>query len=382
MFLETAVNQTGDFPSRPAQPNATSGKRFTRRNFKHSPLLVFYEVTQACDLVCTHCRACAQPRRHPGELSTALSLRLIDQLAEFPSPPMLVFTGGDPLKRDDIFALIERAAQRGLEASITPSATPLVTPAAIRRLRAAGAARMAISIDGPDAASHDAVRKVAGSFDRSLRILEQARSEGFSTQVNTTLTPQNVGQIEQMAALMARLETAMWSVFFLVPVGRGSSVPRLSAAECEQAFAALWRESRRRPFLIKSTEAPHYRRYVIQHQASKSDRPDDSLASAFVPLGVNDGNGVMFISHVGMIHPSGFLPIVCGLFPLTNVVQAYQRSPVFCALRCADRLEGKCRSCEFRNICAGSRARAYAVSGNPFAAEPDCAYVPPALLNS
>ena len=357
-----------------------SGKpSFHTGDFSHSPLLVFFEVTQACDLVCQHCRACAQAAPNPAELSSAQARQLIDQLCEFPWPPMLVLTGGDPLKREDIFELVEYATWSGLEVSITPSATPLATRQAIRRLRDAGISRIAVSIDGADAATHDAVRGVAGSFARSLRILSEARSLGIPTQVNTTLTPANVDQIESMAQRFAHEGIGMWSVFFLVPVGRAETLPRLSADECEMAFARLWRESQRQPFAIKTTEAPHYRRYVLKHQPSKAEQSrGESSPTRFVPMGVNDGKGVMFISHTGMVYPSGFLPMACGRFPREHVVQVYQNSLIFQALRDADRLEGKCHDCEFRHVCGGSRARAYAVTGNLFAQEPDCAYIPAA----
>lgn len=348
-------------------------------DFSSSPLLVFYEVTQACDLICQHCRACAQTRPHPAELTTDESLRLIDQIVEFPTPPMLVLTGGDPFKRADIFELVEHAAGSGLDVSVTPSATPLVTQGAIRRLRDAGISRMAVSIDGADAPTHDATRGVAGSFDRSLEILADARDAGIPVQVNTTLTPTILNQIDRMAEMLARQEIVMWSVFFLVPVGRADQMLRLSADQCEVAFARLWRQSQRQPYAIKTTEAPHYRRFVIQHQLPKARRDPSATPPGFISAGVNDGKGVMFVSHAGLVHPSGFLPIVCGMFPLEHVVQIYQDSPVFCALRDADRLEGKCRNCEFRNICGGSRARAYSVTGNLFAQEPDCAYIPAAV---
>lgn len=350
------------------------------RDFNRSPLLVFYEVTQACDLVCRHCRACAHPRSHPAELKTADSLRLIDQLTEFPSRPMLVLTGGDPFKRADIFQLVEHAARSGIEVSITPSATPLVTSSAISRLRDAGIARIAISIDGADAATHDATRGVEGSFDRSLQILSAARTAGIPTQVNTTLTPANYGQLEPMANLMARQRIAMWSVFFLVPVGRARELARLSADEYELAFACLWRQAQCQPYAIKTTEAPHYRRYVIQHQISKADGRDRSAPVPFMPAGVNDGKGVMFVSHTGLVQPSGFLPIVCGTYPREHLVAVYQDSPLFLALRDADKLKGKCHYCEFRHLCGGSRARAYAVTGDAHAAEPDCSYQPDGVL--
>ncbi len=347
----------------------------SRKSFDHSPMLVFYELTQACDLVCQHCRACAQSRSDPAELKTADSKRLIEQLTRFPEPPMLILTGGDPLKRSDIFELVEYAIECGLEVSITPSATPLVTRQAIRRLRDAGISRLAISIDGADAQTHDANRGVVGSFHRSLEILNDARELGVETQINTTLTPANLDQIDSMAERFAEFEIALWSVFFLIPVGRAGLMPRLDADQCEQAFARLWAQSKQQGYMIKSTEAPHYRRYAIQHQMPKHG---DHVArpQAFIPAGVNDGKGVMFVSHTGLIHPTGFLPVVCGVFPLQSVVDVYQKSGIFRALRDADRLEGKCGRCEFHNVCGGSRARAYAVTGNMFAQEPDCSYVP------
>jgi radical SAM protein with 4Fe4S-binding SPASM domain len=190
---------------------------------------------------------------------------------------------------------------------------------------------------------------------------------------------QNFAQIERMAELVDLLDAALWSVFFLVPVGRGAGSQRLSAAQYEEAFERLWQQSLRRSYAIKTTEAPHYRRFAIQHQLRREGLRSDSVPHPYVPHGVNDGKGVMFVSHTGEIYPSGFLPIVCGTFPEDGVVNVYQRAPLFRRLRKADRLEGKCRLCEFRHICGGSRARAYAVTGNPFAEEPDCVYEPASL---
>ena len=351
-----------------------------RTDFAHSPLIVFYEVTRACDLVCRHCRACAQPACDPNELSPELSRRLLDQLAEFPKPPMLVLTGGDPLKRNDIYELVKYATGRGLSVAVTPSATPLVTGRALWRLKEAGMQRLALSLDGADAKTHDATRGVRGSFERTLQILANARASRIPVQINTTLTPENYCQIEAMAALLAEQRIVLWSVFFLVPVGRAAGGNRLSPRQYEGAFAQLYEQALVRQYGIKTTEAPQYRRYVIEQQkrrreVSKAVLPDSKLRL----LGVNDGKGVMFISHTGMIHPSGFMPIVCGVFPLENVVRVYQKSEIFCGLRDASRLQGKCGVCEYRHICGGSRARAYAVTGDPYAGEPDCDFTPAAL---
>lgn len=373
-------SRPGKTPSSKDSVLAPELRRPKPRDFNRSPMIVFYEVTQACGLACKHCRACAQTQAHPSELNTTQSRQLIDQLTEFPVPPMLVLTGGDPLCRDDIFELIEYATNAGLEVSITPSATPLVTEDAIRQFAAACIHRMAISIDGSTAATHDAVRGVEGSFDRSLQILRRARQLGIATQINTTLTPDNVDQLDDMANLFAGLDITLWSVFFLVPVGRAEAAGRLNAEQQEQVFASLWRHSQTQPYMVKTTEAPHYRRFAIQHQHSKSagtaSKSESERPKPFMPMGVNDGKGIMFVSHTGTIHPSGFMPIICGMFPQQHVVQVYQESTIFRGLRNSDQLEGKCGACEFRNICGGSRARAYAVTGNPYAEEPDCSYLP------
>lgn len=350
----------------------------SRKSFVHSPMLVFYELTRACDLVCLHCRACAQKRRDPNELDTTQSKRLIDQLVEFPDPPMLILTGGDPLKRHDIYELIEYAVDSGIDVSITPSATPLVNRDSIRRLRDAGISRMATSVDGADAATHDANRGVAGSFDHSMNVLRIARELGVQTQINTTLTPANVDQIETMGERFGELDIALWSVFFLIPVGRATEMERLNGDECEDAFARLHAQAQLQPFMVKTTEAPHYRRYVIQNTTKQTN----AAPRGFIPAGVNDGKGVMFVSHTGVIFPTGFLPIHCGDFPSQSIVDVYQNSPTFRMLRDSDQLEGKCGVCEFRNVCGGSRARAFGVTGNPMAEEPDCNYIPPAFHGS
>jgi len=354
------------------------GDDYTRHDFANSPFVVLYEMTQACDLVCVHCRACAQAQPHPNELSTADARLLIEQLSEFPRRPLLVLTGGDPLKRLDIYQIIEHGTRCGLKVSVTPSATPLVTRPALRRLKDAGVTRVALSLDGSDRDTHDAFRGLRGSFQRTLDILASAQSIGIPIQVNTTITRVNHHQIDEIAGLLAALKIVLWSVFFLVPVGRGSRMPRLTSDEYEHAFERLWQNAQRRPYAIKTTEAPHYRRFVLLNERDSNRSPDAPPARprAFSPLGVNDGKGVMFIGHTGVIQPSGFMPTACGTFPQQHVVDVYQRSPLFEALRDPNQLQGKCRRCEFRAICGGSRARAYAVTNNPFAEEPDCIYQP------
>ncbi len=347
-----------------------------RRDFSHSPLVVFYEVTRACDLVCRHCRASAQPRRHPEELSSEQARGLLDDLTRFPTPPLVVLTGGDPLKRPDLFQIIAHGVQRGLPLAITPSATPLLTRDVVRQFARLGVHRLAVSLDGADAATHDAFRGWWGSFDRTLAVMRWAREAGLPLQVNTTLVKSNLHQLDRMAELLSREQIVLWSVFFLVPTGRGEVLQGLSAEEYEQAFEKLYLASKRYGYAVKTTEAPHYRRWVLQQRKRNGEAHREGV-SAWQLLPTNDGRGTLFVSHTGRIYPSGFLPVECGRFPQQSVVEVYQQHPTFVLLRDTDRLEGKCGACEYRTICGGSRARSYALTGNLMAEEPCCTYVPP-----
>ncbi|WP_428939022.1 TIGR04053 family radical SAM/SPASM domain-containing protein [Fontivita pretiosa] len=362
---------------------------YTRHDFDSSPMIVFYEMTRACDLACVHCRADAQPACDPNELSPAEARRLVDQLLSFARPPMLVLTGGDPLKRKDVFDLVGYATAGNLPVAMTPSATPLVTREAIARLHRSGLHRLAVSLDAADARTHDAFRGVPGSFRRTLEIIADAHAVGLPVQINTTVGRHNVDQIDQMLELAAELRAVLWSVFFIVPTGRAGADLRLDAEQCEQVFQRLWLGSQRLGLPIKTTEAPHYRRFILQQQRRlRSAAGDGALSDTAAgaarsrgigpgQIGTNDGKGIMFISHIGEIFPSGFLPICCGRFPLDSVVDVYQNAATFRALRDASGLGGKCGACEYRELCGGSRARAYAIYGDPLAAEPDCAYIPP-----
>jgi radical SAM protein len=350
-------------------------------DFDERPFLVIWEATQACDLACVHCRACAQPRRSPLELSTANAKRLIDDIAGM-RVPLFVITGGDPLKRPDIFELVEYAAGLGLRPSMTPSATPLLTREAIERLKDCGLAQLAISLDGPTAELHDGFRRVAGSFDLTIRGARIAREIALPVQINTTITRHNLQHIDAIVALLEQLDITLWSVFFLVPTGRGSDVGLISAEEFEQVFAKLYDVSRRVKFDIKTTEAKHYRRYLLQRRTelrrSGGLTPISPRADAIgrAPKAINDGKGFAFVSHAGEVFPSGFLPVSAGNIRQTPLSTLYRESPLFLSLRDTGRLEGKCGRCEFKEICGGSRARAYALTGNLFAEEPCCVYQP------
>ena len=353
---------------------------YSAEEFDRSPLMFYYEVTQACDLVCKHCRASAHETADPRELTTEQSRSLVDQVARFPRRPTLVMTGGDPLKRSDLFALIRHAVDAGLQVALTPSATPLATREALARAMDVGVQALGISLDGPDAETHDAFRGWTGSFDRTLRMLQDARELAMPVQVNTTITRRNFAKIDAIAEMLSTQGIAMWSAFFLVPVGRGVEEERIKPEEYEIAFERLWHHAQHQPYAVKTTEAPHYRRYVMEQGGHPLAGPkgDGSRGARMhrAPLGVTDGKGVMFVSHTGEIFPAGFLPLCCGRFPHDSVIDVYQNHPTFRMLRDPDQFKGICGICEYRQICGGSRARAYAVTGDPLGAEPDCVYVP------
>ena len=347
------------------------------RSFDEAPFLVIWEVTQACDLACLHCRASAVPCRHPLELTTEEGFSLLDQVRAC-GDPLMVFTGGDPLKRPDLFALLARSVELGLRTTVTPSATPLLTAEAIRGFRDCGVARMAVSLDGPDAVSHDGFRRVPGSFDRTVFALEEARRIGLDTQVNTTVTRWSKSRLPEIAARVAASGARLWSVFFLVATGRAMESYDLSAEEYEQVFAFLYELSKAAPFDIKTTEAQHYRRYVAQRRKAEGATGRGPLADSVIhrQAGINDGKGFVFISHTGEIFPSGFLPLPAGNVRRDVLGEVYRNSPLFRTLRDSDRLGGKCGRCEYRNLCGGSRSRSYALAGDYLAEDPRCIYQP------
>ncbi|HWR53884.1 MAG TPA: radical SAM protein [Bryobacteraceae bacterium] len=347
------------------------------RDFSEAPFLVIWEVTQACDLACVHCRASAEPARNPFELNTQQGYELLDEIRRF-GDPLMVFTGGDPLKRPDLMQLIRHSTGIGLRTTVTPSATPLLTREAILDFKNAGVARMAISMDGPDAATHDGFRRVTGSFERTLYALDTARDLGLETQVNTTVTRRTVERLPEIARIVADKGAKLWSVFFLVTTGRAAAEDDLTAEEYEEVFKFLYETARAAPFEIKTTEAQHYRRYVAQQRK----RDGGQVAARTAGAGINDGKGFVFVSHTGNIYPSGFLPVSAGNIRHDSLVDTYRNSPLFLTLRDSGRLGGKCGKCEFRNLCGGSRSRAFALTGDFLAEESRCTFQPRIMTQS
>ena len=254
-------------------------------NFDQSPMLVIWEVTQACDLACVHCRASAQSERHPAELSTDQGYRLLDEIRSF-GEPLMVFTGGDPLKRPDLYDLIRHSVAIGLRTNVTPSATPLLTAQAIEGFKEAGITRMALSVDGHDAASHDDFRGIPGTFERAMFALRHARDIGLDTQFQTTVTRRNMAHLAEIAEIVKEVRSKMWSLFFLIVTGRAAERDDLLAPEYERVFEFMYELSKTAPFGIKTTEAMHYRRCVAQRA-----KPEGGMAQLHLPAALGRSAG-------------------------------------------------------------------------------------------
>ena len=478
-------------PTLPALQGERTGKPdFLSADFDRAPFIVIWEVTRACDLKCVHCRAEAITMRHPLELTFKEGCKLIDQIREF-GKPLFVITGGDPLKRPDIYELIKYGDKKGLRVALTPSGTQLMQPAVIKRFKDSGLSRLAVSLDGSCKEIHDTFRKVDGSFDWTVESIKEARRCDIPVQINTTVCKHNLKDVRAIAELLGTLDICLWSVFFLVPTGRGLRSDIISARDHEDVFNQLYDLSKTMPYDIKTTAAQHYRRVVVQRRRAEiaeliaqgkspdeaarivqlnsmpkaipggnyepggwsrnaatgggpqsmdsenkgaplrstrddSDvlrakiermrsggapefviakleaqlhaaegksadgesapvefltrqdtaRGDASLDIGRASKGVNDGNGFVFIDHIGMAYPSGFLPLVVGDVRKLSLVDIYRDSPIMKQLRDYPTLKGKCSWCDFRDVCGGSRSRSFGVTGDYLASEPYCSYFP------
>jgi radical SAM protein len=348
-------------------------------DFSRNPMLVYWEMTQACGLSCKHCRAAAMPCANPLELTTAESKSFLEQLVEFGDPlPHLILTGGDPLRRNDIHRLIDYARALGLEVSITPSATPELTTGAITKLKEYGIQALGLSLDGSCAAKHDDIRAVPGTFNRTLEAARHAGRLGLPIQVNTLVSEETA---EDLPAIYELLRTSFpvmrWSLFFLISVGRGKALNEVSAEEGERIMNWALGLVPQAPFAIKTTEAPSYRRIAINRmRAAGMAASEMKRTSVYKGLQIRDGHGIVFVSHMGEIYPSGFLPLNCGSVRTGSLVDVYRNSEIFRALHSPERFHGKCGSCEYSHICGGSRARAFAHTGDALGSDPFCPYEP------
>lgn len=354
------------------------------RDFSRNPMLCYWEMTQACGLACKHCRAEAMPKANPLELTTEQGKRFLRQLLDFGDPlPHLILTGGDPLSRRDIYELIDYGKGLGLEVSITPSATPELTNEAISKLKAHGIESMGLSLDGSTAEKHDAIRAVAGTFERTMEAARHCGKIGMPIQVNTLVAEETAADLPAIYELLRGSFPVMrWSLFMLISVGRGKALNEVSPEEGEEIMRWVFELSPRAPFMIKTTEAPSYRRIAIEMmRGSGMAHGEMKSSSVYKGFQIRDGHGIVFVSNLGEIYPSGFLPLRCGNVRLDSLVDVYRSSTIFRGLHSPDQFHGKCGACEYSHICGGSRARAFAYTGDALGTDPFCPYEPGTRTN-
>lgn len=346
--------------------------------------IIMWEITRACRLACSHCAVGAQQRRNPLELSTYEAYKTIDQIVAL-HPEELIITGGDPLERADIFQLIDYARRRGLQPALTVSPTPALTGAAIGKLKLNGLTRLVISIDSSAPERHDAVRGVSGQFGSALLAIRWARTAELPVEVNTLVTRKNINDLPALAELLADVDVTRWNVYFLVPVGSSRSLEMLTSEEIESVFAKLYELGATLP--IRTFEAPHYRRYAYEKAIAASQRSIDQMFdpqtiadNEFGGIGIGkvaaDVRNMIFISHTGEVSVSPFLPLTAGNVRYQPLSSLYKYGEMFAALRDDTNLKGKCARCEYKSVCGGSRARAFAMSGDLFGSDPLCNYQP------
>jgi radical SAM protein len=338
--------------------------------FDRAPQRVYWEITRSCSLACRHCRAEATLRTDPDELTPSEGRALLRRLAAFDPAPHVILTGGDPLERPDLFDLIAYARSLGLDVSVSPSATPRLTPDVVRRFVDAGVAAISLSLDGATEAHHDELRGVSGCFARTLDAARAAADAKLLVQVNTLACAETLPDLPAIHELVTELRAARWSLFFLVSVGRGTVLQPIDAPRAERLLEWLADLPRGQGHpIVTTTEAPHFRRVSLE-------RRQLPVANGRAGFGIRDGNGVMFISHTGDISPSGFLPLSAGNVRADDPVGVYRAAPLFTSLRDVAAFGGRCGACSYHAICGGSRARAWSTTGDPLAEDPLCLHDP------
>lgn len=359
------------------KPNARPTMHVAR-NFSESPMLVYWEMTQACALACRHCRAEAALFRHPQELGREESKSLLRQIAAFGDPlPHVILTGGDPLMREDLYDLVDEANAMGLSLSITPAATPNLTRDVIARLKAHGIQSLGLSVDGSTPERHEAVRGVKGCFDWTLDAARIATELDIPVQINTLVSEETADDLPGVYDLLRTVQVMRWSLFFLIGVGRGRVLQPVSPQRGEELMNWAYDLARVAPFAVKTTEAPSYRRIALIRMRQEGQTPDQiKRTSVYHGFGIRDGHGVVFVSNTGDIYPAGFLPYTAGNVRRETLTEAYRHSPLFRALHDPNQYKGKCGRCEYRVICGGSRARAFAYTNDPLESDPFCPYEP------
>ncbi len=375
--------------------------RAPRHDTADRPFIVIWEATRACPLACRHCRAEAVPGRNPGELSTAEARDLMEQVAAFGAPPPLfVITGGDPFQRPDLFDLVRHGTRLGLPVSVSPSGTPTLTAENLAGLKEAGARAISLSLDGSTERVHDGFRGAEGVFGWTLDAWHAAHELGLKVQINTTVSGHNLADLAEIVRVVHAMKALTWSAFLLVPTGRGRLLPGLDPHQVEDVLNFVYDAGAHIP--ARTTEAHHFRRVVLQREILRRRGADHVTVLGLgplytslrrrlaeldlpvrrarrTPMDVGSARGFVFVSHLGAVHPSGFLPAAAGDVRRERLTDVYRSSPLFTGLRDPGNLTGRCGACEFRTVCGGSRSRALAVHGDPYAEEPWCAYSPGAF---
>ena len=339
--------------------------------------LIAWEVTRACNLACKHCRAEAHCEPYPGELSTDEATTLIDSFPQTGSP-IIIFTGGEPLMRKDVFELVEHARSKDLRCVMAPNGT-LITPENARRMKESGISRCSISIDGPEAVSHDLFRGVPGAFAEALRGISYLRDQGIEFQINTTVTKGNLGKFKEIFALAQSLGAVAWHIFLLVPMGRAAGLAEevITAREYEEVLNWFYDFRKTTSMHLKATCAPHYYR-IMRQRAKEEGLPvtPDTFGMDAMTRGCLGGTGFCFISHSGQVQPCGYLELDRGNVRQTPFPEIWRSSKPFLQFRNPKDYEGKCGHCEYHKVCGGCRARAHSLTGSHMAEEPLCAYTP------
>jgi len=348
---------------------------------------VMWELTRACDLHCRGCPTGADERRGSNELTTYEAYKTIDQIASL-KPRELIITGGDPLERGDVGQIIDYARRRGLEPALALSPTSQLTYDSLARLQREGLTHVIFPVDGSTAEIHESIHDVANTWGRTLRAMRWADCAGLRIEVNTLVCRRNAGDLLAIADLIRPFGITRWNLHFLVPAGPSKNIEMLTAIEAESMFGVIDEIRMRENFAVRIVEAPHYRRWRLQQSLREKLReveqwPDfasyqtEDHAAELRECTRDGAQGFVFISHAGDVRPGEFVPQSAGNLRYRSLGTIYRGSDLFVALRDLDNLKAKCRRCDFRHVCGGSRARASAMTGNLFGTDPLCAYEPP-----
>ncbi|BBD08650.1 heme b synthase [Desulfovibrio ferrophilus] len=344
--------------------------------------LIAWEITRSCNLACKHCRAEAHEEPYPGEFDTEEAKGLIDDFAKAGNP-ILIFTGGEPMLRKDWPILVEYATSKGLRCVMSPNGT-LLTPETAATMKEVGVQRVSISIDGPDAESHDEFRGVKGAFEASMRGIEYLKQAGMEFQINTTVTRGNLGMFKDIFKLCEELGAAAWHIFLLVPTGRGANLGAevITAEDYEDVLNWFYDFQKTTDMQLKATCAPHYHR-ILRQRAKEDGIPVtfENFGLDAVSRGCLGGVGFCFVSHTGQVQPCGYLVKDCGNVRDTPFPEIWKNSKVFNQFRNQEEFDGKCGVCEYHKVCAGCRARAFTMDNNHMGEEPLCSYIPVKMRN-